>query len=434
LVNRIEVFTGRYAFPLYNWGKLPYEFPVLSEAFTHHGYTTALIADNPHLFEEDFNFGRGFDFVSNIPGQAHDPFQRSWTPMIDLICPAEKLEPPAHRINRYRRNAWWYRQQGTNTTTAVFRAAIDWLQAPPKKFFLWIDAFDPHEPWDAPDEFLKPYPWQPEADAVFWPKSGSADAYSPAELENMRSLYRAEVSQIDHWVGQLMHRLREKQLLDDTVIIFCSDHGYYFGEHGLLGKPLRHEEPLKIYEELGHLPMLLRHPRGLGAGQALRGLTQPPDLFATALDLAGLPAVPWAQGHSLLPRLTGASSPQRIAIGGCHPHKGRVGCLSVWTDEWCLVYSPLQKLDGSELYHSATDPTHTQNVIAAHRAVAQQLFEELKNWLASLGVPTERQQQLLYDEPFTWQHERQYRRWLQKNRRDYLKVYRDYSRGGEVNR
>jgi arylsulfatase A-like enzyme len=430
LVNRIEVFTGRYTFPLYDWGELPYEFPVLSEVFRRHGYKTALIADNPHLFEGNFGFERGFDFVKDVPGQAHDSFQKSWTPMIELKCPPEKLGPPVHRINRYRRNAWWYRQQGTNTTQEVFRSAIEWLQPLTQRFFLWIDAFDPHEPWDAPDEFLKPYPWQKDAAAVFWPQSGSAGAYSPGELENMKSLYKAEVSQIDFWVGRFMDHLRESKLLEDTTVIFCSDHGYYFGEHGLLGKPLRHREPLKIYEELGHLPLIVRHPHGLGAGEALRGLTQPPDLYATALDLAGLPSVSWAQGHSLLPSLTGAPSPQRFAVGGSHPHKGIVGCLSAWTDEWYLVYSPMQGLEGSELYDQASDPTHTKNVISANRGIAVQLFDELNNWLTGLGIGPERQRQLLHNEPFTWQHHRQYKQWVREKRRNYMEKYRDYSQGG----
>ena len=68
LVNRIEVFSGRYTFPLYDWGALPYEFPVLSEVFQRHGFTTALIADNLHLFENDFGFDRGFAFVNHVPG------------------------------------------------------------------------------------------------------------------------------------------------------------------------------------------------------------------------------------------------------------------------------------------------------------------------------------------------------------------------------
>jgi arylsulfatase A-like enzyme len=427
LVNRIEVFTGRYAFPHYDWGKLPQEYPVLAQTFQYHGFTTALISDNLHLFEEDFGFERGFDFVKNVPGQMHDRFQPSSTPMVDLPCDPAKLEARPHRLDRYRRNLYWYRVQGTTTTAEVFRSAIEWIGAPPDKFFLWIDAFDPHEPWDAPNKFLKPYPWNTAAEAVIWPHSGGSSRYSAAELENMRSLYKAEVTQIDFWVGRLLDALHSQQLLGNTAVIFCSDHGYYFGEHGVIGKPLHHGAPLKIYEELGHLPLLLRHPAGLGAGQAIRGLTQPPDLFATALDLAGIQRVGWIEGHSLVPQLRGEPSPQRLAVGGCHPHKGRIGCLTVWTDEWCFVHSPFKQLAGSELYHAPSDPTHTRNVIAENQQIAQDLLRKLEQWFDDSQVSPARKRQMLFNAPFAFGNRVRYRLWLRQRRRYYRKHYRHYA-------
>ena len=158
LVNRIEVFTGRYTFPLIDWGPLPFQFPALAEVFKRQGFSTGLIADNPHLMKEGFGFGRGFDFVKDVPGQIDDHFQPESTPMIDLPCAVEKLEPRPRRMDRYRRNAYWYRQQGTTTTECVCREAIQWLGRNPEKFFLWIDCFDPHEPWEAPRQFLERYP------------------------------------------------------------------------------------------------------------------------------------------------------------------------------------------------------------------------------------------------------------------------------------
>jgi arylsulfatase A-like enzyme len=307
---------------------------------------------------------------------------------------------------------------------------MDWLDRPPEKFFMWIDAFDPHEPWDAPAHFLKTYPWNPQGDAVIWPKEGPASFYPQADIENMSTLYRAEVTQIDQWVGSLLGKLRDKRLLDNTAVIFTSDHGTYLGEHNLVGKPVKIGETRAIYEELGHLPMLLRHPEGLGAGKTIRGLGQPPDVFATALDLAGIPRVPWAQGNSLLPRLRGEASPQRFAVGGYHPHKGRTACVTVWTDDWCLIYSPTKGLDASELYHMTSDPTHTHNVIAENRTVAQQLFETLERWLSDLGVSSARRRQLLRDAPFTVWDKLQYKLWLQKNRAAFYMNYRAYGRGG----
>ncbi len=430
LVNRIEVFTGRYTFPLMDWGPLPFHYPVLAEVFQYHGFATGLIADNLHMMQDGFGFGRGFDFVKNVPGQMHDRFQPASTPMVELPCPADKLEPRPKRLTRYRRNAWWYRQQRTNTTELVFRESMRWLEAHEKNFFLWIDAFDPHEPWDAPRKFLEPYPWNDRGDAVFWPYSGKASRYSEADLANMRSLYRAEVSQTDYWIGELLNYLRHRKRLDDAAVIFCSDHGYYFGEHDLLGKPLkrRGEKPTTIYDELGHLPLLLRHPQGVAAGKTIGGLCQPPDLFATLLELAGIPAVSWMQGNSLVPRLHGAPGKQRYAVGGCHPRKGKVSCLTVWTDEWCFIYSPFEGLAGSELYHRPDDPTQKENVIAAHRRVAEEHFQLLRGWLEELRVPAARRQQLLHAAPFGWFARLEHRMWMFGNRLAYRRNCREYAR------
>lgn len=430
LVNRIEVFSGRYTFPLMDWGPLPFQFPVLAEVFKHHGFSTALVADNLHMMQDGFGFGRGFDFVKDVPGQLHDHFQPDDAPMIDLPCAAEKLEPPQRRLERYRRNAFWYRQQNTNTTETVFREAMQWLNEPRDKFFLWIDSFDPHEPWDAPKKFLENYPWNNNGDEVFWPHSGKANRYSEADLENMRSLYRAEVTQSDFWIGQLLDHLRQKNLLENTAIIFCSDHGYYFGEHGLLGKPLKRkgEQPTTIYEELGHLPLLMRHPKRIAAGKTIPGLCQPPDLFATVLELAEIPAVKWQQGNSLVPRMRGEIGGQKFAVGGCHPRKGKVSKLTVLTDDWCFIYSPHEELNGSELFHRLTDPTQKKNVIAENLEIAKQHFELLRSWLEILKVPPARQKQLLHAEHFNWWNRIKHNFWIRCNRRFYFRNYRNFSK------
>lgn len=430
VLNRMEVFTGRYIFPLMGWGALPFHFPVLAEVFQHHGYTTALVADNPHIMKEGFGFGRGFRFVKDVPGQTDDAFQPDTAPMIDLPCDAAKLEPRPGRIERYRRNAWWYRQQGTTTTETVCREAMRWLDDAPEKFFLWIDCFDPHEPWDAPKRWLEPYPWDASGDEVIWPRDGRADAYPPADLANMRSLYRAEVSQIDHFLGELLARLRDRKRLDNTAVLFCSDHGYYLGEHGLLGKLFKRDSGLAnvIYDELARVPMLIRHPAGLGAGKSLGGFCQPTDLFPTALELAGLPPVDWTQGHSLVPRFHGKDGVQKFAVGGCHPHSRNASCISLWTGEWSFIYSPVKGLAGSELYHRPSDPGQTRNVIGDHAELAAEHLTRLRSWFESLGVSSARLRQLLHYENTGRIQKLKQRFWMLGNRWHYLRKYRNYAR------
>ena len=433
LVNRIELFTGRFAFPFFNWGPLPYQFPVLAEVFQRHGCVTALFADTLHMIRKGWGYGRGFDFVDAVHGQMHDRFQPKSTPMVELPCPVEKIGVSRDRLERYRRNAYWYRQQGTNTTATLFRAAMEWLEQPRERFFIWIDAFDPHEPWDAPAEFLKPYPWNEEGGAVFWPKVGYANKYSQAEIENMRSLYRAEVTQIDHWIGELLSHLRDRRLLDNTAVLFCSDHGFYFGEHRLLGKPTLRKipQPTALLRGTGSSAAADSSPRGAGQGPnhsrtlpAARPVShrartrRPPACAVGARKLARAPAA----------RRTQSATPRRR---GSYPiKKGLVGCLAVWTEEWCLMYTPLRGLEGSELFHLPTDPTQQHNVIVEQPQVARQLYDQLIGWLDRLGVSARRKQQLLFNEGFPHFRKLQYGLTLWNKRLSYWKHYRQYAHGG----
>jgi arylsulfatase A-like enzyme len=427
VLNRIEVFTGRCTFPFMDWGPLPFHHPVLAEVLGHHGVTTALVADNPHMMKPAFGFGRGFDFVKRVPGQTDDSFLPESAPMIDLPCAEEKLDPRKRRLDRYRRNAEWYRQQGTNPTETVFREAMRWLEAPPERFFLWLDTFDPHEPWDAPRKYLEPYPWHPAGDTVLWPKYGKSSRYSESDIENMRSLYKAEVTQTDYWVGALMEYLRARKVLDNTVVIFCSDHGFYLGEHGLMGK-LRLDRPTVIYEELGHVPLMIRHPAGHSAGRTISGLCQPLDLFATVLDLAGVPSVSWTHGQSLAPQLDGKELSRPFIVGGCHPRKDNVGCLTVTTAEWSFIYSPQDGLAGSELYARQTDPHQLKNVIETNRPVAERHFQMLVSWVDGFNLPASRREQLLHATGFGWFQDLKQRVRTWNDRRFYRNQYRDYTR------
>jgi arylsulfatase A-like enzyme len=431
VVNRIEVFSGRCAFPRVGWGALPYEFPVLSQVFGRHGFRTALMADNVQVTKPEYHFSRGFDVYRRVRGQQHDDWHSKRAPMSELPCPVEKLDASPKRLARYRRNNAWFRQQGTNATETLFREAIGWLRNPPSRFFLWIDSFDPHEPWDAPRRYRELYPWDDRGAEVIWPHSGRCSHfYSEPDLANMRSLYRAEITQTDYWIGQLMECLDRQKLLSDTAVIFCSDHGHYFGEHDMIGKFMKPgmDRPTTLYEEVGHLPLLIRHPDRLGAGSTIPGLCQPQDLFPTLLELAAIPSVPWIEGRSLVPRLHGKRGEQTFAVSGAHPQKRSLTCLTIWTEDWSLVYSPLTGLASAELFNQRTDPLQHHNVMAAHPAVAQHLYDLMVGWLDGLKIPEARLQQLLHNQPFGRSHKLRYKTSLWRKRLAYHWRFSNYQR------
>jgi arylsulfatase A-like enzyme len=429
LSNRIEMFSGRFAFPVFDTGPMPFEFPTLAEVVSHHGIASALWGDNFQVVKKRRRYGRGFGHVQVIPGRSRDEFQPSTTPMIELSCAPEKLEPIPERLNQYRRNAWWYQQQDTHTAAILLHSVTEWLKQGRSPFFTWIEVFDPHQPWDPSRQFLDLYPWNKKGETPIWPKCGYANRYSTADLENIRSLYKAQVTQLDTALGAFLNSLREEGLLDNTALLFCSDHGYYLGEHGFLGKPSLRvtSEPTMFYEELAHLPLVLRHPEGLAAGRTIAGLCQPPDLYATVLELLGIPPVPWTHGNSLVPRLRGHNSARRLAVAGSYPTRpGRLASVTVWTDDWCLMHSPFAGRDGSALFHRQSDPEQAHNVLAKHRDVADNLFEQLLHWLDDRGVPHSRKQQLLRNAEFPRLYKLRYNAMLLQKRCSYWRHYRNY--------
>jgi len=106
--------------------------------------------------------------------------------------------------------------------------------------------------------------------------------------------------------------------------------------------------------------------------------------------------------------------------------------VTVWTDEWCLVYSPTKGLEGSELYHQSTDPKQTRNMMAEQPMVAKELLAHLEHWFDDLAVSPARTQQLLHDAPFTTWDKLRYQLWLRQRRRIYNKQFRNYPRGADV--
>ena len=113
---------------------------------------------------------------------------------------------------------------------------------------------------------------------------------------------------VDESLARLVETLRELGQLDNTAIIFTSDHGYFYGEHGL------NEERRLAYEETARIPLIVRYPRVVKAGATRPELVQVIDLAPTILALAGVADDQRRQGQSLVPLLEGANVPWRSSI------------------------------------------------------------------------------------------------------------------------
>jgi arylsulfatase A-like enzyme len=87
------------------------------------------------------------------------------------------------------------------------------------------------------------------------------------ELKHIRALYATEALLVDKWINRLIEKIEELGLFEDTAIIFTSDHGFYLGEHGLVGKSIivgGHQGYAPLYEEVAHIPLIIKLPDRLG--------------------------------------------------------------------------------------------------------------------------------------------------------------------------
>ena len=415
--NRHDVLTGRYTFTYSQWAPLPRDETVLAEELGKAGYTSMMILDTPHITENGYFFDRGFTGWEWIRGQESD---RWHTAPADPEMPCHKslLRSPDRTVRNHRRNTHWRRYEEDTFVARTMTEASLWLQRNYQQhegFFLYVDTFDPHEPWDAPEWYLRMYD-DPAYDGpnVSYPLYGPSNYLSPAELRHCQALYSAEVTLVDRWVGRLLEQIEVLGLLDDTMVIFTTDHGFYHGDHGMIGK--MHISPqesynVPLYEQVAHIPLMIHFPGA--APRRENAIVQPVDLMPTLLDLAGADIPGGVQGKSLAPLLRGGTAAGRdMAITSpTIIHKGTGRCrISVTTDDgWAFICAPhiqgsgevldravdgLEKREtltqvASELYYLPDDPGQQHDVIGEHPEVANELRQRLVAFLIEMGTAPE---------------------------------------------
>lgn len=398
--SRTDLFTGKWTFPHRDWSPLPREETVLAELLSHAGYTTMMIIDTPHLLNYGYHFDRGFTAFEWIRGQENDRY-RTDPVQVEFPCSTVKLRGREHIVRQYLRNVADRRGEQDHFPALTISAAMRWLETnyQQQPFFLYLDLFDPHEPWDPPRHYTNLYDPNYEGEEIIYPQYWYwREFLSEAELNHCRALYYGEVTMVDYWFGRLMARLESLNLLENTVVVFTADHGFYFGEHGILGKALFefregqhrfHRSP--IYDEVARIPLLIYLP---GMKPATHDVfTGFVDLMPTILQLAGVEIPAQVQGNSLVPVMTGEKVDWRdfyvTSWAIVHAPGGTVSRAvdgterlvlsprpsTIHESEWTLIYSVEE--DEVELYHTANDPGQTLNVAKQHPEVARRLHQKL---------------------------------------------------------
>ena len=385
------------------WEPLPTGVTTLAEMLADRGLHTAASVDTPYYLRDGMNYDRGFQSFFMNRGQ-----DTLWS----LVS-----HPGYHHESQDVRAAWRY--ESDRNAPRTFMTAIQWLEHHYKEdFFLYIDTWDPHEPWDAPPHYTELYSPGYDGEVVL-PLYGNwhdVPGYDEKRLQKGHATYCGEITMVDTWLGFLLKSIENMGLVNKTAIIFTTDHGFYFGEHGgLFGKmnsakfsdgTLRpYGDPgskwaySPLFEELVHLPLLIHVP-GVSPG-VYKGLSSAVDVMPTVLDLLEMEIPGFVQGRSLVPGMRDTSIPGREYVVSSIPFANPGDPIhsvdnllrplsdhpvtTITSGEWSLLYSPQ---DGrSELYNLKSDPNQMNNVIQERTDDARAIHQLLVQFMRETTVP-----------------------------------------------
>ena len=370
--------TGKSVLPEAKWQPLAETDTTIAQVLRKHGVATGFIVDTYHHFKPGYNFHRGFDSWQWIRGQETDRWKSG---------PSDKFDPrkhmPGHLWNeRYDANMRQYmmntqdrKSQEDYFCARSCNAAADWIEqnAKGRPFMLWIDMFDPHEPWDAPPQFQKIYRDEyPFERYLFGYGVRNADI-RPDDLPIIRDLYAAEVTFSDYCIGRLLKKIEHLGLMDSTIIAFSTDHGTHLGEEGCVQKT-----PALLNASVTHIPLIIKHPDSKFAGKRADGLVSAVDFMPTFLALLGIDDYKNTDGKNMWDLVNGRAPSLHDEVYTVFNAFGAVRNL-----DWQYFQNIRGKASGKGpcLYNLRTDPAQTKNVVREFPGIAKNLRSKLQSHL-----------------------------------------------------
>ncbi len=265
---RHDLICGSWDFLWRPWGSIEIWEEAFTETLRRSGVATKLVSDHPHLFESGGeNYHVGFTAWDYVRGHEGDPWRTRPDP--------SWLGTPSFGRGwiQYDTSRGWFKEEADFPGPKTMTAAARWLdeEAPAHsgrqsddllpqyaatwdRFLLFIDEFDPHEPFDTPEPYASMYDDRWEGPHLIWPPYTSGAQASGVldeeQARQVRAQYGGKLTMIDAWFGRLLDALDRNDYWKDTAVIVTTDHGHYLGEKDIWGKP-----PVPVYETMGHIPV-----------------------------------------------------------------------------------------------------------------------------------------------------------------------------------
>jgi arylsulfatase A-like enzyme len=353
--------------------RVPAQFPIVTDLIRRAGYEVAFIGKShvegalmDHYWDYYFGFSGQADYLNPV-----------------VVEGAKGKFGAARRYNEY-------------VDDLLTRKAVAWLRQPhtrPFCLFLWFYA--PHAPFDRPlrmvndfngvaipkpvsfDEYLSGYPGKPRGVVAALNKIGAQflERDAPRSLEELVKDHYCGIESNDEDIGQVVAVLEKQRILDDTVIVWSSDHGFFLGEHRFYDKRLMYEPSIRI-------PLMIRYPPRIQGGTTSTRMALNLDLAPTLLDLVQAPVPEHFQGKSLMALATRPDAPWRTDwLYEYYEFPGNEEvrpCRGVRTERYKYIHY-FTAPEEFELYDLAVDPAEMHNLYGdpRHAALARQLAARL---------------------------------------------------------
>ncbi|MEZ5383378.1 MAG: sulfatase [Microthrixaceae bacterium] len=355
---RHDLLCGSLDFLWRPWGSLELWDEPITRTLRRADVVTQLVSDHPHLFETGGeNYHCEFTAWDYLRGHEGD----LWRTRPDPSWVGAPRFGRGH--SPYDNSRGFFRDEADFPGPRTMASAARWLaeDAPhhrdaDQRWMLFVDEFDPHEPFDTPEPWASRYDpeWDVKVDGphLMWPPytgAGLANGMlSERQGRQIRAQYGAKLSMIDHHLGRVLDQLDTGGWWDDTAVIVCTDHGHYLGERDAWGKPA-----IPLYEPLLHTPLFIHWPGLSSAGTSVEALSTNVDLHATLCDLFGVETPSASHGRSLRPLLDGSATSVRgwalAGVWGREVHvlddtrkyvrapAGTNEPLSMWSNRWSTM-------------------------------------------------------------------------------------------------
>lgn len=359
-------------------------YPLLPEILRQEGYHTLGISPNSWMSDE-FGVTHGFDTYLKL--------WQFWHTM-----PADIAQPPlVQRVNRFYSRYVFPRR---NRARHVNRYLMQHLAKSTEPFFGYAIFWDTHLPYHSHGKHATA--WLPDGVTLTQARrvnrshlkyfAGEAPM-SERDFDILRACYDGALATIDEEVGRLISHLRQRNLLDRTLLIITSDHGENLGEHGLMS------HAYSLHDTLIRVPLIIRYPECFAAGQRVAHQVQLTDILPTVLDVAQIQAPQVRaefQGESLLAPPPDPETARHAYAELLAPHPSMrtinrrnnvpedtprpaydhaLRCLRSLTHK--LIWAS----DGQHaLYDLQADPHETTNRFATEPKLASELMDILEAW------------------------------------------------------